>query len=140
MRALYDSKSSLDDRGIKEIMSEKSKYDYWLKVERALAKAQAEIGLIPERAALEIEQKAIIENFDYALMQKNKKVVGHGFVSFLKAILPILNEEGRKYLHYGCTTQNIQQTAQMLQLKDVYQVMYSFLKDIYIKSSSRFNR
>lgn len=82
MRALYDSKSSLDDRGIKEIMSEKSKYDYWLKVERALAKAQAEIGLIPESAALEIEQKAIIENFDYALMQKNKKVVGHGFVSF----------------------------------------------------------
>lgn len=130
MRALYDSKSSLDDRGIKEIMSEKSKYDYWLKVERALAKAQAEIGLIPESAALEIEQKAIIENFDYALMQKNKKVVGHGFVSFLKAVLPILNEEGRKYLHYGCTTQNIQQTAQMLQLKHVYQVMYSFLKDI----------
>ena len=52
MRALYDSKSSLDDRGIKEIMSEKSKYDHWLKVERALAKAQAEIGLIPESAAL----------------------------------------------------------------------------------------
>lgn len=63
-------------------------------------------------------------------MQRNKKVVGHGFVSFLKAILSQLNEEGRKYLHYGCTTQNIQQTAQMLQLKDVYQVIYSFLRDI----------
>lgn len=72
MRALYDSKSSLDDRGIKNIMSEKSKYDYWLKVERALAKAQAEIGLIPESAAFEIEQKAILENFNYALMQQNK--------------------------------------------------------------------
>lgn len=129
-RALYDSKSSLNDRGIKEIMSEKSKMAYWLKVERALAKAQSEVGLIPESAAIEIEKNAIIENFDYELMLEKKQVVGHGFVSFLKGILPSLSEEGRKYLHYGCTTQNIQQTGQLLQLKDVYTVIYSFLKDI----------
>lgn len=130
MRALYDSKSKNDDRGLKIILSEKSKYSYWLKVERSLAKAQAEVGLIPKEAAEEIEKKAVIENFDYEKMIAEKETVGHGFVSFLKGVLPSLNEEGRKYLHYGCTTQNIQQTAQLLQLKDVYKIVYSFLADI----------
>ena len=88
-RALYDSKSSLNDRGIKEIMSEKSKMAYWLKVERALAKAQSEVGLIPESAAIEIEKNAIIENFDYELMLEKKQVVGHGFVSFLKVFYQV---------------------------------------------------
>ena len=130
MSALYDSKSTLDDRGIKDILSESSKMAYWLRVERALAKAQASVGLIPESAADEIIEKAVLENFDFKRMQEVKKTVGHGFVSFLKGILPALNEEGRKYLHYGCTTQNIQQTAQLLQLKDIYQIVYSFLCDI----------
>lgn len=130
MSALYDSKSALNDRGIKEILTEKSKMAYWLRVERALAKAQAKWGIIPESAALEIQRNAVIENFNYEIMLEQKKTVGHGFVSFLKGILPALNEEGRKYLHYGCTTQNIQQTAQLLQLKDIYQIIYSFLADI----------
>lgn len=37
MRALYDSKSKLDDRGIKYLLSEENKYKTWLKVEGALA-------------------------------------------------------------------------------------------------------
>lgn len=40
MRALYDSKSKLDDRGIKYLLSEENKYKTWLKVEGALALSQ----------------------------------------------------------------------------------------------------
>lgn len=36
MRALYDSKSKLDDRGIKYLLSEENKYKTWLKVEGRL--------------------------------------------------------------------------------------------------------
>ncbi len=42
MRAFYDSKSKLDDRGIKRLLSETFKYETWLKVEAALALSQAE--------------------------------------------------------------------------------------------------
>lgn len=45
MRALYDSKSKLDDRGIKALLSETEKYRTWLKVEVALALAQAGGGI-----------------------------------------------------------------------------------------------
>ena len=51
MRALYDSKSKLDDRGIKYLLSEENKYKTWLKVEGALALSQAKEGFIPKEAA-----------------------------------------------------------------------------------------
>ena len=54
MRALYDSKSKLDDRGIKYLLSEENKYKTWLKVEGALALSQAKEGFIPKEAAGEI--------------------------------------------------------------------------------------
>ena len=54
MRALYDSKSKLDDRGIKYLLSEENKYKTWLKVEGALALSQAKEGFIPKEAAEEI--------------------------------------------------------------------------------------
>ena len=60
MRALYDSKSKLDDRGIKELLSERTKLETWLKVEGALALSQAEEGFIPMEAAEEIASVKLI--------------------------------------------------------------------------------
>ena len=51
MRALYDSKSKLDDRGIKYLLSEENKYKTWLKVEGALALSQAKERFYPERSS-----------------------------------------------------------------------------------------
>ena len=65
MRALYDSKSKLDDRGIKKLLTEESKVETWLKVEAALATAQAQVGIIPQEAADNIVANAKIENIDF---------------------------------------------------------------------------
>lgn len=130
MRALYDSKSKLDDRGIKKLLTEESKVETWLKVEAALATAQAQVGIIPQEAADNIVANAKIENIDFEKMAAIKAKIGHGFVPFLKTLLPHLNEEGQKYLHFGATTQNIQQTSQLYQIHQIYEILYSFLGDI----------
>lgn len=54
MRAFYDSKSKLDDQGIKQALSTTNKYKTWLQVEAALALSQAEEGFIPIEAARDI--------------------------------------------------------------------------------------
>ena len=60
MRALYDSKSkTIDDRGIKALLSDEAKYNTWLMFESVLAQAQAELGFIPRSAADEIKEKAL---------------------------------------------------------------------------------
>lgn len=130
MRALYDSKSKLDDRGIKKLLTEKAKVETWLKVESVLATAQAQVGIIPQEAADNIVANAKIENIDFEKMAAIKAKIGHGFVPFLKTLLPHLNEEGQKYLHFGATTQNIQQTSQLYQIHQIYEIVYSFLADI----------
>lgn len=129
MRALYDSKSKLDDRGIKELLSERNKLNTWLRVEQALALAQAEEGFIPRQAAEDIAARRL-EELDLEEMARIKEKVGHGFVPFVKVLVKACGEEGGKYVHYGVTTQNIQQTSQLYTAKEVTAVYKSFLADI----------
>ena len=126
MRALYDSKSkSISDRGVNEILSGSEKLKTWLLVEAELAKAQAEEGFIPWEAAEGISQSCKLENLDLEEMERIKVKVGHGFVPFLKVLVKACPKEAGKYVHYGVTTQNIQQTSQLYQMKKVHDI---FLK------------
>ncbi|SDJ92406.1 class-II fumarase/aspartase family protein [Alkalibacterium thalassium] len=121
MRAFYDSKSkTIDDRGIRELFEEQTKYKAWLKIEAALAKAQAEAGFIPEQAALDIEQSAKVENIDFEEMDRIYREIGHGFVPFLKVLVKACPEDSGKYVHYGITTQNVQQSGQLYVMKQIH--------------------
>lgn len=131
MRALYDSKSkTISDRGVKAILSDSEKWKSWLLVEAELAKAQAEEGFIPEWAAEGIRQACRLENLDLEEMEWIKKKIGHGFVPFLKVLLKACPEESGRYLHYGVTTQNIQQTSQLYQMKKVHHIFLRMCGEI----------
>ena len=79
MRALYDSKSkTMNYFGIKELMSKEAKYQAWLDIEAALAKAQGEVGIIPKEAAENIGKAAKVEYIDFKLMDEIYKKIGHG--------------------------------------------------------------
>ena len=129
MRALYDSKSKLDDRGIKQLLGEENRLRTWLKVEQALALSQAEEGFIPMEAAEDIAA-CRLEDLDLEEMARIKEKVGHGFVPFIKVLVKACSEEGGKYVHYGVTTQNIQQTSQLYIAREVTRIYQSFLADI----------
>lgn len=131
MRALYDSKSKLDDRGIKQLLGDRAKMKVWLKVEQALAAAQAEEGYIPEEAAKDIAAVRF-EDLDLEEMARIKEKVGHGFVPFVKVLVRACKGEGSKYVHYGVTTQNIQQTSQLYITKQIHDRYKSFLADILL--------
>lgn len=113
MRALYDSKSKGNDRGIKKLLTKEAKIESWLLAEAALADAQAEEGFIPRSAADNIIENAKLERIDLEEMDRIQAKVGHGFVPFVKVLVKACSEEGGKYVHYGVTTQNIQQTGQL---------------------------
>lgn len=121
MRALYDSKSkTIEDRGIKAYFKREAKIQSWLDVETALAEAQAEAGFIPAVAAQRIAAAARLEHIDFAEVDRLTEKIGHGFVPFLKVLVKACDEESGKYVHYGVTTQNIQQTAQLLVTKQIH--------------------
>lgn len=131
MRALYDSKSkTIDDQGIKQLFTQEEKYKTWLLFESALAQAQAEYGFIPQKAAEEIKKSAKIENLDLEEMDRIYKKIGHGFVPFLKVLVKACPDDSGKYVHYGITTQNIQQSSQLYILKKAHNKFMSFVGQI----------
>lgn len=131
MRAYYDSSSNTyREPKIDHYLGQEAKIKAWLLVESELAQAQAQVGLIPQEAADNIKRNAKIENLDLIRMEEIKEKVGHGFVPFVKVLVEACDEESGKYVHYGATTQNIQQTGQLLILKNITIVFKQILGDI----------
>lgn len=95
-----------------ELWTTEYKYKTWLQVEVAVCKAQAELGLIPAEAAIQIETKA---DFDPARIAEIEREVRHDVIAFLTNVNEYVGEPGR-YIHLGLTSSDVLDTALALQL------------------------
>ena len=102
MRALFD-----DDAVIAR----------YVEVEVALAAAQAELGVIPQQAAQAIARLARPEAIDRAKLKAETELVGYPIVGLVHQLAAMCGEAGR-YLHWGATTQDVMDTATVLQVRD----------------------
>lgn len=100
------------------IFSDENRISKWLDIEAAMAQTQAELGLIPKAAADEISDKANIDLFDLKDLGEGIKAVGHNMVPFVRMFAGICDGDAGQYVHYGATTQDVVDTALMLQSKD----------------------
>ncbi len=91
----------------------------WLDVEVALAASQASLGLIPLSAADELLQTARLDLFDLKEISNSIKSTGHSLMPLLAAWQKATSPESASFIHYGATTQDIQDTAQSLEIKEV---------------------
>ncbi len=94
-------------------------YQRWLDVEVALAEAQAELGMIPQSAAKNIKANAYIDKLDFEAIKQDLKITSHSLMPLLAALRKICDEESGQFIHFGATTQDIQDTAQILEIRDV---------------------
>lgn len=91
----------------------------WLDVESALAASQAEVGYIPAEAAAEIARAADIDRFDLDGLRDEFRATGHSLVPLLRALTAACGGEAGEFVHYGATTQDVQDTAQVLEMREV---------------------
>jgi len=103
---------------MKEIFCDEARFQAWLDVEAALARAQARLGIIPKEAAAKITEAATIDNVDVAAMTEHFMASGFPIVPIVKQLNNALDEETRRYAHWGSTTQDITDTGQALMLKN----------------------
>ena len=91
-----------------------------LAFESALARAQAEEGLIPEAAAGAIERACASMAFDVEVLvaeAKRSATLVVPFVKGLRAAVAKANPEAAAHVHYGATTQDVLDTAMALCLR-----------------------
>jgi len=104
-----------------------------LLVEAALARAQAEEGVIPQVAAEAIVRAAVPANIPLAEIEAENAVVRHRMVALLNVLRRSIDEESASYLHYGATTVYIYDTALMLQLRDAVLALIGDLRTIELQ-------
>lgn len=105
---------------MRQIFSESSSFQRWLDVEVALAKAQASIEMIPAEAAQVIAAKADVSLIDLEAVKAHGKRTGHSLLGVLAEFRRVIAHDHARYLHFGATTQDIIDTALMLQVRDAY--------------------
>lgn len=88
----------------------------WLDVEAALARAQAELGMIPEWAAEQITQAANLDTLGREAMAADVARTLAPVVSLTRLLGQAAGDAG-DYVHWGATTQNVMQTGSLLLLR-----------------------
>lgn len=107
---------SFADEEMRGIFSAESFIARCVETEVALARAQARLGVIPKEAAAGIAAAASSCRFDMGRLRAETEIVGYPILPLVEQLAPLAGEAG-KYLHWGATTQDIMDTATVLQLR-----------------------
>ncbi len=99
---------------MKAIWSDEGRLSRWLAVELAVCEVQAERGLVPAEALVEIRARA---GFDVARVAEIEARVHHDVIAFLTDVAERVGPASR-FIHYGMTSNDVIDTAQALQLRD----------------------
>ncbi|MDM0105980.1 3-carboxy-cis,cis-muconate cycloisomerase [Variovorax sp. J22R24] len=97
--------------------SDRNFVDAMLRFEAALARAQAQVGLIPESAAHSIVGSCKVELFDVAKIVRESGRAGSvaiPLVKGLKEAVGLFNAEAVRFVHFGSTSQDVIDTAMAL--------------------------
>ncbi|PSU36454.1 class-II fumarase/aspartase family protein [Photobacterium lutimaris] len=102
---------------MKGIWSDDNLIQSWLTFEITIARVQAIQGLIPQQAVVSIEAVCNASNIDWPRLAQDTQTVGMA----IKPLVDQLTEQGddhvKKYLHWGCTTQDLLDTSLAMRVK-----------------------
>jgi 3-carboxy-cis,cis-muconate cycloisomerase len=115
---------------MRDIFSDRMTVQKWLDTEAALARAEAEEGLIPAAAADEIARIADAALYDLDAMRAEMARTSHPIVPLVRAMDEKCAGDAGGYVHWGATTQDIMDTGQILQIKDAWAVIAADLEKL----------
>lgn len=115
---------------MRAIFEEENKLQKWLEVEAAIARAQAAVGDIPKQAAIDIAKNANVKTVKLARVKEIEKETRHDLMSMVMALTESIEGEGQKYVHYGLTSYDIEDTATALQFKEAFNVLRNHLDEL----------
>jgi 3-carboxy-cis,cis-muconate cycloisomerase len=102
---------------MREVFSDRALIGRYVEVEIALAKAEAKCGVIPIEAADVIAKQANGSTLDLDALREETDNVGYPILPLVHQLARQCGEAGR-YVHWGATTQDIMDTAVVLQLRE----------------------
>ncbi len=118
------------NREMVAVFEEEFRHNLWLKIEAAVAKAQAELDMIPTEAAEDIARKARPEFVTLERTMEIESKTRHDVAALFEAIAEKCEGEGARWVHFGLTSNDIKDTALGLQLKQAYSILLPHIDDL----------
>lgn len=103
---------------MRAVMGERAFLARMLEVEAALARAQARLGIVPEAAAKAITAAADVDRLDLPALAAATRNTGYPVVGLVKQLSALAGAEAGRWTHWGATTQDIMDTAVVLQVRE----------------------
>ena len=103
---------------MRAVWSDENRTAKYIDVERALALVQARLGLIPQEACDEIVSHCHIGQIDMARLRQQTERIGYPILGVVTQINQLCRDKLGEYVHWGATTQDITDTATVLQIRE----------------------
>jgi 3-carboxy-cis,cis-muconate cycloisomerase len=102
---------------MRRVFSDEQRTAFYLEIEAALARVQGRLGIIPAEAAREIDGKCKIENIDLNKLKAQTERIGYPILGVVQQIVAICANGLGEWCHWGATTQDITDTATVMQIR-----------------------
>ncbi len=109
-----------------QLWSEETKFRTWLLVEKAVAKVEGDLGIIPKPAAEKIQQAT----FKISEIERFEKETNHDVIAFTRSVAKSAGEAG-KYVHYGLTSYDVVDTALALRCIQALDIIHRALLELW---------
>jgi 3-carboxy-cis,cis-muconate cycloisomerase len=103
---------------MRHVWSDENRTQKYLDIEAALAKVQGRLGLIPQEAADEIISHCRIEQIDMVKLKQQTERIGYPVLGVVSQLNGLCRDKLGEYCHWGATTQDITDTATVLQIRE----------------------
>jgi 3-carboxy-cis,cis-muconate cycloisomerase len=103
---------------MRRIFSDEARVQYYLDIEAALARVQARLGIVPEEAAEEIARHCDAGQFDQARLKAETERIGYPVLPVVQQLVGLCRDGLGQWCHWGATTQDITDTATVMQIRD----------------------
>jgi len=113
---------------MRHIWSDENRTTKYVAIESALAKVQGALGLIPADAAEEIIRVCHIDNIDMVKLKAQTERIGYPILGVVSQINLLCRDKLGEFCHWGATTQDITDTATVLQIREALEIVDADLK------------
>jgi 3-carboxy-cis,cis-muconate cycloisomerase len=115
---------------MRALFSDEAMMQRYLDVEVALARVQADLDIIPREAADAIAASADVTRLDWAQLQARTSVVGYPILPLVEQLSSWAPDGLGQWCHYGATTQDIMDTADVLQMRGALDLLSADLDGV----------
>ena len=111
---------------MRRVWSDENRTAKYVAIESALAKVQGALGLIPADAAAEIVRVCHFENIDMVKLKAQTERIGYPILGVVSQINLLCRDKLGEFCHWGATTQDITDTATVLQIREALEIVDTF--------------